>query len=95
MILSLGLAYALAVAQEQAPKPAPQVNATGQEVQAAQVADNAICPVMGQKVGEKSSVVTVRGRAYRICCAPCGQKMEKNPDKYLEPDGTPKNAKKK
>jgi YHS domain-containing protein len=49
---------------------------------------------MGQKVGEKSPVATVRGRAYRICCPPCGQRMEKNPDKYLEPDGTPKNAKK-
>jgi YHS domain-containing protein len=84
MILSIGFALALAAAQEQAPKPAPEV----------QAADNAVCPVMGQKVDEKSPVATVRGKAYRICCAPCGQKMEKNPDKYLEPDGTPKNAKK-
>jgi YHS domain-containing protein len=65
----------------QEPPPVPQ-------------ADNDICPVMGQKVGEKSPTATVRGRAYRICCAPCAQKLEKSPDKYLDADGAPKNAKK-
>ncbi|MDR1840772.1 MAG: hypothetical protein LBQ86_02490 [Holophagales bacterium] len=58
-------------------------------------AENTICPVMGQKVSEKSPTVAVNGREYRVCCAPCGPKLEKNPDKYLNPDGTPKNAKKK
>jgi len=78
MILSLGFALIA-------------MTTAGQEPAAA---TNTICPVMGQKVTEKSLVVTVRGKAYRICCAPCGKKMEKDPDKYLEPDGTPKNAKK-
>ena len=80
MILSLVFAFAVSAAQEQPVKPEP--------------ATNTICPVMGNGVGEKSPVVVVRGKSYRICCAPCGQKMEKNPDKYLEQDGTPKNAKK-
>jgi len=80
MILSIVFAFAVSAAQEQSVKPEP--------------ATNTICPVMGNAVGEKSTVVVVRGKSYRICCAPCGQKMEKNPDKYLEQDGTPKNAKK-
>ena len=58
-------------------------------------AENTVCPVMGNKVSEKSSTVVVKGRAYYICCNPCGPKLEKDPDKYLNPDGTPKNQKKK
>jgi len=58
-------------------------------------AENTICPVMGQKVNENSPAVVVNGRQYRVCCQPCGPKLEKNPDKYLNQDGTPKNAKKK
>jgi hypothetical protein len=46
------------------------------------------------KVDEKSKVIVVRGRAYRVCCpSPCGPRLEKSPDKYLDPDGTPRNAK--
>jgi len=71
-----------ALAAPAAPQPAPPPRA----------AANEICPVMGRTVGEKSPVATARGRAYRICCAPCGAKLEKDPDRYLEPDGTPKNA---
>ena len=58
------------------------------------LAENAVCPVMGQKVNDKSSTVVVKGRAYRICCAPCGGKLEKDPDKYLNPDGSVKKEKK-
>ena len=52
--------------------------------------NNTVCPVMKQKVGEKSQTAVVRGRIYRICCAPCKQKLEKDPDKYLNPDGSVK-----
>jgi YHS domain-containing protein len=58
-------------------------------------AQNTVCPVMGNKVDEKSQTVVVNGRAYRICCAPCKQKLEKDPSKYLNPDGTIKPKKKR
>ncbi len=57
-------------------------------------ATNTKCPVTGEAVTAKSQVVVVRGHAYRICCPGCDAKLEKNPDQYLEKDGTPKNAKK-
>lgn len=57
-------------------------------------ATNTACPVLGGKVTEKSKTVAVRGREYRICCAGCDAKLLKDPDKFLEKDGTPKNAKK-
>ena len=80
MFLPLCLAFFTAAApSQQAPKPA----------------ENSICPVMGSKVTEKSATVTVKGQAYRICCNPCGPKLEKSPDKYLNPDGKPKNESKK
>lgn len=55
-------------------------------------ATNTICPVLGGKVTEKSKTVVVRGREYRLCCAGCDANLLKNPGKYLEKDGTPKNA---
>ena len=57
-------------------------------------AANTICPVLGGKVTESSKTVVVRGREYRLCCAGCDSTLLKNPEKYLEKDGTPKNAKK-
>lgn len=61
---------------------------------APQPATNAVCPVLGGKVSEKSKTVVVRGRTYRICCGGCDTQLLKDPDKYLQKDGTPKNAKK-
>jgi YHS domain-containing protein len=75
----LPLCLALFAAAQEPPKPA----------------ENTICPVMKQKVSEKSKTVTVKGREYRICCPPCGEKMEKEPDKYLNPDGSLKAEKKR
>jgi len=60
----------------------------------AKPATNTICPVLGGKTDAKSSVVLVKGREYRLCCPGCGPKLQADPDKYLEKDGTPKNAKK-
>ena len=55
---------------------------------------NTICPVLGNAVTpDKSPIVKVKGHEYYICCADCTSKLEKNPEKYLEKDGTPKNAK--
>jgi len=56
-------------------------------------ANNTICPVLGGKVDANSAKVVVRGREYRICCAGCDTQLKANPDKYLKPDGSPKNAK--
>jgi YHS domain-containing protein len=54
---------------------------------------NTICPVLGSTVTPgKSPIVTVKGRQYYICCPGCDTKLIKNPDKYLDKDGRPKNA---
>jgi hypothetical protein len=56
-------------------------------------ASNTQCPTCPMKVSDKSPTVAVRGRLYRVCCMDCGKDLQKNPDKYLGTDGTPKNAK--
>jgi YHS domain-containing protein len=58
-------------------------------------ATNTVCPVLGNKVTPgKSPKVVVRGQEYYLCCAGCDTKLAQEPNKYLEKDGTPKNAKK-
>jgi hypothetical protein len=37
----------------------------------------------------------VRGREYTVDDGACGEALAANPDKYLDPDGTPKNVKRK
>lgn len=79
MLSTLLLTAALTVVASDAPKPAT----------------NTHCPVMGSKVNPaKSPKVVVRGQEYFLCCKGCDKKLAANPDKYLEADGTPKNAKK-
>jgi len=56
-------------------------------------ATNTLCPVLGGKVTAKSPTVVVKGQEYRICCMGCDSELKANPDKFLKPDGTPKNAK--
>ncbi len=58
-------------------------------------ATNSQCPTCPMKVSDKSPAVAVRGRLYRVCCMDCGKDLQKNADKYLEKDGSPKNAKAK
>ena len=77
----LATLFSLALLAAPAAKPVP--------------ANNTACPVLGGKVTEKSKTVVVRDREYRICCAGCDTKLLKDPDKYLQKDGTPKNAAKK
>jgi hypothetical protein len=57
-------------------------------------ATNTTCPVLGGKVTAASKTVVVRDREYRLCCPGCDAQLVKDPGKYLEKDGTPKNAKK-
>lgn len=56
-------------------------------------ATNSQCPTCPMKVTAKSPTVAVKGRLYRVCCMDCGRDLQKNPDKYLEADGRPKNTK--
>ncbi len=58
-------------------------------------ATHGLCPTCPMRVSERSPTVAVRGRPYRVCCVDRGKDMQTNPDKYLEKDGTPKNAKPK
>lgn len=74
MLQALLLTAVLSAPAAQAPKPAT----------------NTVCPVMKDKVTEKSATVVVKGQTYRICCKMCGPKLQKDPEKYLNPDGTVK-----
>lgn len=76
-MLPLLITAALFAAPADAPKPAT----------------NTKCPVTGEAVTAKSGTVVVNGRTYRYCCKGCVPKLQKNPEKYLAPDGTPLNAK--
>jgi YHS domain-containing protein len=60
----------------------------------AKPATNAKDPVCKMAVNERSATVTVRGQAYRVCSKHCGEALQKDPDKYLEKDGSVKAEKK-
>lgn len=60
-------------------KPAPQI----------------LDPVCKMKVEPKWASVSVRGRDYKVCSKHCGMALQKDPDKYLEKDGSVKAEKKK
>lgn len=55
-------------------------------------AGQAVCPVLGGPVDSNSPKVMVHDHEYQVCCSDCLGKLKANPDKYLRPDGTPKNA---
>jgi hypothetical protein len=76
-MLSLFLTAALTATVAQAPKPAANLK----------------CPVLGNPTDAKSETVVVNGQTYRVCCSMCGPMMKADPGKYLNKDGTPKNAK--
>lgn len=52
---------------------------------------NTKCPVLGWPTDAKSATTVVRGQTYRVCCMGCPEELAKNPDKYLNKDGVPKN----
>jgi hypothetical protein len=53
---------------------------------------NTKCPVLGNPTDASSMIVVVKNQQYRICCYGCGPQLAGNPDKFLLPDGTPRNA---
>jgi YHS domain-containing protein len=57
-------------------------------------ATNTKDPVCRMTVGPKSLKVVVRGQEYRVCSKSCGESLQKDPDKYLEKDGSVKAEKK-
>lgn len=51
-------------------------------------------PVCKMAVTAKSITVAVRGQFYRVCNKHCGEALQKDPDKFLEKDGSVKAEKK-
>ena len=62
---------------------------------AAKPAVNTTDPVCHMKVSDKDKTVEVRGQLYRVCSKYCGDAIAKDPDKFLNPDGTVKEKAKK
>ncbi|WIL19795.1 hypothetical protein [Geothrix sp.] len=60
----------------------------------AKPATNTKDPICKMAVNEKSTTVAVRGQEYRVCSKHCGAALQKDPDKYLEKDGSVKAEKK-
>ena len=61
----------------------------------AKPATNILDPVCKMKVDAKSTVAAVRGQEYRVCSKHCAEALQKDPDKYLEKDGSVKAEAKK
>ena len=60
----------------------------------AKPATNTKDPVCKMAVTAKSATVAVRGQSYRVCNKHCGEALQKDPDKFLEKDGSVKAEKK-
>jgi YHS domain-containing protein len=61
----------------------------------AKAANNTKDPVCKMTVDAKSMTVAVRGHDYRVCSKHCAASLQKDPDKYLEKDGSVKAEAKK
>lgn len=56
----------------------------------------ALCPVTGKTIPAGKGVkVMVRGQEYTVIDKAAADQLAANPDMFLNPDGTPKNAGKK
>ena len=60
----------------------------------ARPATNTKDPVCKMAVTGKSATVAVRGQLYRVCNKHCGEALQKDPEKFLEKDGSLKAEKK-
>jgi hypothetical protein len=79
------------VASVVSPVPAPQ----GQMTVAEEPATTTVCPVCGKTIQPgMGTKISIRGREYTVDETTCSDQLMADPDKYLEPDGTPKNARK-
>ncbi len=56
----------------------------------AKPATNTVDPICRMTVDAKASTVAVRGQDYRVCSKHCANSLQKDPDKYLEKDGSVK-----
>ncbi|MDP2941920.1 MAG: YHS domain-containing protein [Candidatus Omnitrophota bacterium] len=46
---------------------------------------NKICPVMGEKINEKTKATyEYKGKIYNFCCPACIDEFKKNPEKYIK-----------
>ena len=46
---------------------------------------NAICPVTGEKIDEKTKATyEYQGKIYNFCCAMCIDEFKKDPEKYIK-----------
>ncbi len=61
----------------------------------AKPATNTKDPVCRMAVDGNSATVVVHGQSYRVCSKHCGEALQKDPDKFLEKDGSVKAEKKK
>jgi len=47
--------------------------------------NNKVCPVMGEKIDERTKVTyEYKGKVYNFCCAYCLGEFKKDPEKYIE-----------
>jgi YHS domain-containing protein len=60
----------------------------------AKPATNIKDPVCKMAMSAKATTVAVRGQLYRVCSKHCGEALQKDPDKFLEKDGSVKAEKK-
>lgn len=50
-----------------------------------QDAGNKICPVMGEKIDEKTKATyEYKGKIYNFCCPMCIESFKKNPESYIK-----------
>lgn len=46
---------------------------------------NEVCPVTGEKIGQKAMVTSeYEGKIYNFCCAACIDTFKKDPERYLK-----------
>ena len=54
-------------------------------VSAPQDVGNKICPVLGEKIDEKTKATyEYKGKIYNFCCAMCIDEFKNDPDKYIK-----------
>lgn len=58
---------------------------TTEQMKNAEVVGNKICPVSGEKIGEKvKETYEYKGKIYNFCCPMCVEGFKKDPEKYIE-----------
>lgn len=61
------------------------VSKTARDKSEAVNAGNKICPVMGEKINEKTKATyEYEGKVYNFCCSGCINEFKKNPEKHIK-----------